>query len=1133
MKTSKINIINGLSGSSALYYVSQHFQQALIIQPSRLQLNDASRALKFFSKNPQVLSFPEYSPGYDLMREDSQCVYDRLNCLYQCSRLRKNYFVISNTLALSQKTLAPKDLQKAELDLKKTELIDRDEVIRKLKSLGYLQDDIVQDKGFFSVRGHLLDVLSPYLKSGFRIEFFGDEIVSLREFDPENQRSLRELDEISIRACHELYLSDAALEIGKKKLKELGDSRQISREDREHVIWQLENQRDSLLARWLLPAFHDPLGQFFDYLPEEFPIIIINPQACEEEYFSCLKLETNQYESLDRLAYSPKDLRADLVPWLSKATCKIESELSSRGISYNSLEFENLRQSLSKSKSFEPLKRIIEDLTEKSIKTSIVFQSPKKMHSLRQSLEEISNRVEWDEANSFSGFYSTSFQRAFITEKDIFGIRQKAKSIFDQSNAEDFFKEFSDLKEGDYIVHDQHGVGIYRGLQTLEIGDRTSEFVQIEYADQDKLYLPIYRIDQISRYLSGDGFASPKLDRLGSNLFSKKRAKAKEDILKIAHELIDVAAKRHSLKIERSRVDEDSYQKFSNTFEYDPTPDQEKAIKQVETDLSQPNPMDRLVCGDVGFGKTEVALRASMFRILQNRQVALLAPTTLLVEQHFNKFKKRFFDFPVRIKRLSRFVKDIDQKKIVQELAEGRIDLIIGTHRLLQKDIVFKSLGLLIVDEEQRFGVKHKERIKKLKSLVDILTLSATPIPRTLQMAIAGIRDLSLIVTPPETREAVETRVGGFDESLIRNACQREIDRGGQILFVHNRIKSIYKLEARLKNLLPNLRIAVAHGQMRETELEDKMNDFIHQKYELLLATSIVENGIDIPNANTMFVDHAEQFGLSDLYQLRGRVGRSNRKAYCYFLIHENQNITADASKRLQVIQNCTELGSGFKVAAHDMEIRGSGNLLGEEQSGAIAEVGLELYNQMLYEALSTLRDEPASTPLPELNSGYSSYIPEVYIPDPGVRIATYRKLNRISSESELLNMEDELLDRFGLYPEPVDNLCQLIRLRVQAALLRAKAIDIFPGRLSLEMRSDTSLDPNEILKTFGKRFSFDPKGRLIFSFKSAMDDSELLKSTKFDRPEQYDFHQISLGLKELMSLMGSDSLGKTAKVLP
>jgi len=1133
VKTSKIDIVNGLTGSSALYYISQHYQQALIIQPSRFPLADANKALKFFSKNPHILSFPEYSPGYDLMREDSQCVYDRLDCLYQCSRLRKNYFVISNTLALSQKTLTPKDLQKTYLELKKSDFIDRDAVIRQLKSLGYLQDDVVQDKGFFSVRGHLLDVLSPYMENGFRIEFFGNEIVSLRQFDPENQRSLKEFDAISIQACHELYLSNAALETGKKRLKELGDSRKISREDREHIIWQLENQRDSLLARWLLPAYHDPLGEFFDYLPKDFPIVMINPEACQEEYLSCLRLETNQYESLDRLAYSPKYLRADLEPWLTKAECKIETEISSRGITYNTLEFENLRQSLSKSKSFEPLKRIIEDLAEKNIKTSIVFQSTKKMQSLRQSLDVTSNCVEWVEAENFSGFSSTSFQRAFITEKDIFGVRRKAKSIFAQSNAEDFFREFSDLKEGDYIVHDQHGVGIYRGLQTLEIGDRTSEFVQIEYADQDKLYLPIYRIDQISRYLSGDGFASPKLDRLGSNIFSKKRIKAREDILKIAHELIDVAAKRRSLRIERARVDEDSYQKFSNTFEYDPTPDQEKAIRQVEEDLSQQNPMDRLVCGDVGFGKTEVALRASMFRILQNQQVALLAPTTLLVEQHFNKFKNRFFDFPVRIKRLSRFVKETDQKKTVQELAEGKIDLIIGTHRLLQKDIVFKNLGLLIVDEEQRFGVKHKERIKKMKSLVDILTLSATPIPRTLQMAIAGIRDLSLIVTPPGMREAVETRVGGFDESLIKNACQREIDRDGQILFVHNRVKSIYKLEERLKNLIPNLRLAVAHGQMAESELEDKMNDFIHQKYDLLLATSIVENGIDIPNANTMFVDHAEQFGLSDLYQLRGRVGRSNRKAYCYFLIHEDQNITADASKRLQVIQNCTELGSGFKVAAHDLEIRGSGNLLGEEQSGIIAEVGLELYNQMLYEALSSLRDEPVSVPLPELNSGYSSYIPEAYIPDPGVRIATYRKLNRISSEPERLNMEDELLDRFGLYPEPVDNLCQLIRLRVQASLLRAKAIDIFPGRLSLEMRSDTSLDPNRILKTFGKRFSFDPKGRLIFNFKSAMDESELLKASKFDRPELYDFHQISLGLQELASLTGGDSLGKTVKVLP
>jgi transcription-repair coupling factor (superfamily II helicase) len=586
----------------------------------------------------------------------------------------------------------------------------------------------------------------------------------------------------------------------------------------------------------------------------------------------------------------------------------------------------------------------------------------------------------------------------------------------------------------------------------------------------------------------------------------------------VAHELLEIAASRKLQEIHRPTVAQHKmYKEFTDLFPFDLTPDQDSALAAIELDLKQPWPMDRLVCGDVGFGKTEVALRAAFVSLLSGKQVALLAPTTLLVEQHFRTIQRRLDPFPFKVAHLSRFVSSKDQAKILRDLKDGKLDVVIGTHRLLQTDVHFKNLGLLIVDEEQRFGVKHKEKMKRLRISSDVLTLSATPIPRTLQMSILGIRDLSLIATPPESREAVKTTVGAFDESLIRRACLRERERGGQILFVHNRVQSILNLENRLKKFLPEFRIVVAHGQMKEAELEKRMMTFLDQKADILLSTSIIEHGLDIPSANTLFVDHAEMFGLSDLYQLRGRVGRSSLAAYAYFLIHEDTQLTPEASKRLQVIQSFTELGSGFHVATHDMEIRGSGNLLGMEQSGVIAEVGLELYSEMLQETLSELKRESLSSPLPEINSGYTAYIPDSYLPDPTLRIATYKRLDRLKTLEQVIEFESELLDRFGLYPPEVENLCQLTRLRVMAYELHVASLEVFPGRLSLLFKESTPLTPDTILPLLQKNCTLDPKGRLTFSFESKLRKNDSLDSTAKSPPELHDFKVCRQFLEKLV----------------
>ncbi len=1119
MVSSKPLQIGGLEGSSLSYFVAKHFERGLIIFPNSTNLHEEAEALRFFCPRKDgspVQTFPAFENTYDAVRDDPKIIFNRLRT--QSSLLipqARPSFVLTSLVALCQKTIPPKSLESATLHIKKSDFLDRDDLILSLQAAGYIRDELAQDQGTFSVRGLLVDVFCPFDESPTRLEFFGDEVISIRRFDSETQRSLDELSSLDIPPCRELILKSSKLAEFRRRLKDFADGKNISREERESMLVQLENHRELVESRTLLPALGEDLCSLLDYLPKDFPIVFVNRRAGLEEAQRFWQREDEDYSLLERLAYGPDKLRESPESLRLESQGELSTLIDPAATNYQSESLQGLRPRILGSKSLEPLFNLIRESQENLMEVHLVLNNPKRKESLIQSLEGFSD-LTWHEGPLFSGFKSKTLQKVFITERDIFGVRASAKSVGKRVSAQDYLREFSDLGRGDYVVHEEHGLGKFQGLVTLKLEEVTSEFALIEYADADKLYLPIYKLDQISRYVPGDQMASPKLDKLGSQVFAKKKQRAREDIFRIAHELLEVAAQRKLSQIARPPIDESIYQSFCNDFPHELTADQESTLRDVEQDLKKSIAMDRLICGDVGFGKTEVALRAALFRCLQGTQIAVLAPTTLLVEQHFKSFSKRFSPYQIKVARLSRFMSSKEQKEVLDRLAAGEVQIVIGTHRLLQPDIQFKNLGLLIVDEEQRFGVKHKERIKKLRSSIDILTLSATPIPRTLQMAIVGIRELSLITTPPETREAVSTYVGAFDKKIIRDAALRELQRSGQILFVHNRVQSIYKLSEELKKILPEFRIAIGHGQMPEHELEQVMLDFIEHRYDLLLATSIIENGLDIPNANTIFVDHAEHFGLSDLYQIRGRVGRGHRKAYAYFLIHEDTALTAEASKRLQVIQSCTELGSGFKVATHDLEIRGSGNLLGDAQSGVIAEVGLELYNEMLHECLAEIRHEDRREPLPEMQSGYTAYIPESYIPEASVRISTYRRLNQIGSQQELLDFESELLDRFGLYPEEVDQLCQLALIRCQSAKLKAKSIEVRPGRFILELRPDTPLDPVKILKQGSKSLSIDPKGRLVFSFASAQHDPELLKTSPFKTVVQHDLSACRNFLKKL-----------------
>lgn len=1118
--------VNGLAGSSAAYFISKHFEQAHIVLPSTRGVDDFLESLRYFyGEKAEVVLFPEYERFYEMLREEPHIGQQRISCIHRLqSKSKTPLILVSSGISLSQKIVDPQRLKKTSVYLMKSMELDRDQLVSQLKAIGYIQDEFAQDKGLFSVRGFLIDLFSPFDDEAYRIEFFGDEVASIRKFDPQTQRSLHEVQELELLPVREFFFSAAEKDSVRRKLKDLGDARGFPRGERDQLWDQIENNREIVGARWLTPAT-SKMKSLREIIPERFPLILVDPQLSKKELELSLKTDQENFESLSGLAFDLESLRETSVPELNDEKAqKIDRLISGNGISYQVGDFSQLRPRLLRARNFDPLIEEIDRLKKEDLRVRLVVRSSKRADTLRESLEGRIHEIEWDHGPIFSGFYSSTLSTAIITEKDIFGVRrrhQKSRSV----EAGDFLREFSDLKDGDFIVHDEHGLGKFRGLKTLEIGSVRSEFAVLEYAEEDKLYLPLYRLDQLSRFLSGDGYAKPRLDRLGSQSFSKRKSKAKKDILRIAHELMEVAAQRKLRRIERQKIDEGLYYSFCSRFPYELTPDQEKSILKLEESLMKNEPIDLLVCGDVGFGKTEVAMRAAFFRSLQNVQVAVLAPTTLLTEQHYRGFKQRLEESGKKVARLSRFVSPKEQAETLSQLESGEIDVIIGTHRLLSKDIKFHRLGMLIIDEEQRFGVKHKEAIKRYRSEIDVVTLSATPIPRTLQMAIVGIRDLSLITTPPDTREAVTTHVGVFDENLIRQASERERERGGQILFVHNRVQSIQKLKDKLQKILPGFKIAVAHGQMHEDELEKIMFGFMNQKYDVLLATSIIENGLDIPNANTIFIDHSEQFGLSDLYQLRGRVGRSHRKAYSYFLIHEETPMTDEASKRLQVIQSCTELGSGFRVATHDLEIRGSGNLLGDAQSGVISEVGLELYNQMLEETLSELRNSEQKENLPEINSGYTAFIPEAYIPDPAVRISTYRQLNRMSSIEDILAYENEIRDRFGPYPEEVSNLLDLTQLRFYAHLFKAQSVEIFPGRLTMQLKDNTPISPAKLAPLLSKSLQLDPKGKLNYHFDSAFHKEHLLSESQFGRADEVDFSSIRKFYRKLAKVSDIGSL--------
>ncbi len=1068
---------------------------------------------------PRVLRLPadDASPFADVT-PDRRIVLQRMATLFRLSQGSRGEVLIASADAIRRKVIG-RDAFAQRVDLVAVkEKIDRDATIELLAKSGYARMPVVEDPGTFAVRGGVLDVFPPIYRFPVRIELFGDEVERLRLFDPASQRTLREIDELYLHPVREVILTDGN-QI-RERLRDAADKAEYPSSKTRAILEQIDRGEDFFGKESLAPAFHAELRSVFEYIPPGATLYIEELDDCLARIGEQLATDQHDYEARvaeHKLALPPSDF------YLSKAEVRaafsapgrariesqqletVESEGSPPSVRFDTAQLEGLKLELSRSRAekheelLRPLVDRLETLSDVGTRVWLIAPNLHGADRLRSLLAGYGVRAEIGPAPRWEtliaggepsvriavgtlhrGFHLPLDKTALVSEAEIFGdkVERRAPKKTSASGQQAALKN---LEPGNFVVHKTHGVGVYRGLTKLPLKATKAgeaavavDFLHLEY-EGGALYLPVWRLSEVQAYAGADG-VTPKVDRMGGVTWEKTRGKVSREIRQMAEELIQLYAQRQALQGHAFKLpanEQALFAEFEATFPFEETPDQQKAIDDVANDLEQPRPMDRLVCGDVGYGKTEVAIRAAAQVVLGGKQVAVLAPTTVLVEQHANTFKARLRDMPIRVESLSRYKTTKEQQEVVKALAEGKIDIVVGTHRLLSADVRWKDLGLVVIDEEQRFGVTHKERLKKLRTQVDVLTLTATPIPRTLHMALVGLREISIITTPPIDRLAVRTLVGKYNDALVIEGVKRELARGGQVFFVHNRVEDIYEWSAKLRELMPELRIVVGHGQMPPEELERVMVQFVDGKADMLLCTTIIESGLDIPRANTMFVNRADRFGLAQLYQLRGRIGRSKERAHCYLLIPPEDSLSSDAKQRLHVLQKFTELGAGYQIASHDLELRGAGDLLGAKQSGMIAAVGFDTYTQILAEAVAELRGEPIDVALdPEITSDVPAFIPEQYCPDVGQRLDFYRRFSQAGDDGEIAATVGEITDRYGEPPEEVQLLAQLMQIKALARRLRATALELGEVRISLALADDTPLTPQIVMKLVAQKNS-------------------------------------------------------------
>ncbi|WP_417779790.1 transcription-repair coupling factor [Stutzerimonas xanthomarina] len=1073
--------------------------------------------LAFFAPELPVLHFPDWETlPYDVFSPHQDIISQRIAALYQLPELTHGVLVVPITTALHK--LAPKRfLLGSSLVLDVGQKLDVEQMRARLEAAGYRCVDTVYEHGEFAVRGALIDLFPMGSPLPYRIDLFDDEIETLRTFDPENQRSIDKVESIRLLPAREFPLKKESVTGFRARFRERFDV-----DFRRCPVYQdLSTGITPAGIEYYLPLFFDETSTLFDYLPEDTQVFSLPEIEQAAEHF--WKDVRNRYEERrvdpERPLLPPielfmpvEDCFAHLKSWPRVVASQDDVETGIGRERFPASRFPELAIDAKASEPLGALRRFLEEFpgrvlftAESAGRREVLLELLARLKLRPQEVAGWSQFVESNERLAIAiaplddGLLLQEPALALIAESPLFGqrIMQRRRREKGRDAGENVIKNLTELREGSPVVHIDHGVGRYQGLVTLEIEGQAAEFLMLQYAEDAKLYVPVSSLHLIARYTGSDDALAP-LHRLGSETWQKAKRKAAEQVRDVAAELLDIYARRAAREGYAFEDPQLDYETFSAGFPFEETPDQQAAIEAVRNDMLAPKPMDRLICGDVGFGKTEVAMRAAFIAVHSGRQVAVLVPTTLLAQQHYNSFRDRFADWPVRVEVMSRFKSSKEIQSAVQELAEGKVDILIGTHKLLQDDVKFTNLGLVIIDEEHRFGVRQKEQLKALRSEVDILTLTATPIPRTLNMAVAGMRDLSIIATPPARRLSVRTFVMEQQNSVIKEALLRELLRGGQVYYLHNDVKTIEKCAADLAELVPEARIGVGHGQMRERELEQVMGDFYHKRFNVLIASTIIETGIDVPSANTIIIERADKFGLAQLHQLRGRVGRSHHQAYAYLLTPPRKAMTPDAEKRLEAIANAQDLGAGFVLATHDLEIRGAGELLGDGQSGQIQAVGFTLYMEMLERAVKSIQkgEQPnLDQPLgggPEINLRVPALIPEDYLPDVHARLILYKRIANAADENGLRELQVEMIDRFGLLPEPAKHLVRLTLLKLQAASLGITKIDAGPQGGRIEFAADTSVDPMVLIKLIQSqpnRYKFE--GATMFKFQVPMERAE------------------------------------------
>ena len=1071
--------------------------------------------LAFFAPGLPVLHFPDWETlPYDVFSPHQDIISQRIAALYRLPELTHGVLVVPITTALHR--LAPKRfLLGSSLVLDIGQKLDVEQMRTRLEAAGYRCVDTVYEHGEFAVRGALIDLFPMGSALPYRIDLFDDEIETLRTFDPENQRSIDKVESIRLLPAREFPVRKESVTGFRARFRERFDV-----DFRRCPIYQdLSTGITPAGIEYYLPLFFDETSTLFDYLPEDTQVFSLPgiEQAAEHFWKDVRSRYEDRRVDPERPLLPPaelfipvEDCFAHLKSWPRVVVSQDDVETGIGRERFPASRFPELAIDAKASEPLGALRRFLDEFPGRVLFTA---ESAGRREVLLELLARLKLRPQ--EVGGWPEFVDSKERLAItiaplddglllqdvalIAESPLFGqrIMQRRRREKGRDAGENVIKNLTELREGAPVVHIDHGVGRYQGLVTLEIEGQAAEFLMLQYAEEAKLYVPVSSLHLIARYTGSDDALAP-LHRLGSETWQKAKRKAAEQVRDVAAELLDIYARRAAREGHAFADPQVDYETFSAGFPFEETPDQQAAIEAVRSDMLAAKPMDRLICGDVGFGKTEVAMRAAFIAVHSGKQVAVLVPTTLLAQQHYNSFRDRFADWPVRVEVMSRFKSAKEIQAAVQELAEGKVDILIGTHKLLQDDVKFTNLGLVIIDEEHRFGVRQKEQLKALRSEVDILTLTATPIPRTLNMAVAGMRDLSIIATPPARRLSVRTFVMEQQDAVIKEALLRELLRGGQVYYLHNDVKTIEKCAADIAALVPEARIGVGHGQMRERELEQVMGDFYHKRFNVLIASTIIETGIDVPSANTIIIERADKFGLAQLHQLRGRVGRSHHQAYAYLLTPPRKAMTDDAQKRLEAIANAQDLGAGFVLATHDLEIRGAGELLGDGQSGQIQAVGFTLYMEMLERAVKSIQkgEQPnLDQPLgggPEINLRLPALIPEDYLPDVHARLILYKRIANATDEDGLKELQVEMIDRFGLLPEPTKNLVRLTLLKLHAEKLGITKIDAGPQGGRIEFAADTSVDPMVLIKLIQsqpKRYKFE--GATVFKFQVPMERPE------------------------------------------